>query len=67
MALDICLPKRIKFNVKVQFHDKLRILKKGKKKEVYNTRDSQVVTHQGTNPAQHCLTSVIRRELMLSV
>ena len=35
---------------------KLSILKK----EVYNTGDSQVVNHQGTNPARHCLTSVIR-------
>ena len=30
------------------------------KRRVYNTGDSQVVTHQGTNPARHCLTSVIR-------
>ena len=41
---------------------KLSILKK----EVYNTGDSQVVTHQGTSPARHCLTSVIRQELVLS-
>ena len=26
-----------------------------------------MVTHQDTNPAQHCLTSVIRLELVLSV
>ena len=30
------------------------------KRKVHNTGDSQVVTHQGTNPARHCLTSVIR-------
>ena len=28
---------------------------------------SQAVTHPSTNTAQHCLTSVIRRELVLSV
>ena len=39
------------------------------KRKAYNTGDSQVVTHQkkSTNPAQHCLTSVIRPELVLSV
>ena len=37
-----------------------KIIKKVQKKKVYNTGDSQVVTHQGTNPARHCLTSVIR-------
>ena len=26
-----------------------------------------MVTHKSTNPAQHCLTSVIRQELVLSV
>ena len=35
-------------------------------KKAYNTGYSQVVTHPGTNPAQHHLTSVIRRELVLS-
>ena len=35
--------------------------------KAYNTGDSQAVTHQSTNPALHCLTSVIRRELVLSV
>ena len=36
-------------------------------KIVYNTGYSQAVTHPRTNPARHCLTSVIRRELVLSV
>ena len=36
-------------------------------RRVYSTGDSQVVTHQGTTPAQHCLTSVIRCELVLLV
>ena len=35
--------------------------------KVYNTGDSQAVTHQSTNPALHSLTSVIRRELVHSV
>ena len=43
-----------------------KILKKLRMK-VYNAGDSQVVTQRGTNPARHCLTSVIRRELVLSV
>ena len=44
------------------------IIKNSKlKRNVYNTGDSQVVTHQSTNAAQHCLTSVIRWELVLSV
>ena len=37
------------------------------KVKVHNTGDSQVVTQQGTNPARHCLTLVIRRELVFSV
>ena len=32
----------------------------------YNTRDSQAVTHPSTNPARPGLTSVIRREPVLS-
>ena len=40
---------------------------KGRKKEAYNTRCSQVVTHPSTEQAQHSLTSVIRRELVYSV
>ena len=32
----------------------------------YNTRDSQAVTHPSTNRARRCLTSVIRREPVLS-
>ena len=36
-------------------------------KKTYNTGYSQAVTHPSTNPAQHCLTSMIRRELVLSV
>ena len=39
--------------------------KKGKK--AYNTCYSQAVTHPSTTQAQHCLTSVIRRELVYSV
>ena len=34
--------------------------------KVYNTGYSQAVTHPSTNPARRCLTSVIRRELVLS-
>ena len=37
------------------------------KKEAYNTYCSQVVTHPSTEQALHCLTSVIRRELVYSV
>ena len=40
---------------------------KGRKKEAYNTCCSQVVTHPSTEQARHCLTSVIRRELVYSV
>ena len=32
---------------------------KPKIRQVYNTGDSQVVTHQSTNPTQQCVTSVI--------
>ena len=32
----------------------------------YDTKYSQAVTHPSTNLAQCCLTSVIRRELVLS-
>ena len=35
--------------------------------KAYNTGDSQAVTHQSINLALHCLTSVIRRELVHSV
>ena len=38
-----------------------------KKKKAYNTCYSQAVTHPSTTQAQHCLTSVIRRELVYSV
>ena len=38
-----------------------------KKKEAYNTCCSKVVTHPSTEQARHCLTSVIRRELVYSV
>ena len=38
-----------------------------KKKEAYNTCCSQAVTHPSTEQARHCLTSVIRRELVYSV
>ena len=31
------------------------------------TRDFQAVSHQSTNPARHCLTSVIKQEPVLSV
>ena len=41
--------------------------KKKKKKEAYNTCCSQAVTHPSTEQARHCLTSVIRRELVYSV
>ena len=37
-----------------------------KKQKVFNTLCSQVVTHPSTHKAQCCLTSVIRRELVLS-
>ena len=40
---------------------------KNLKLKIYNTGDSQVVTQQGTNPTRHCLTSVIRQELVFSV
>ena len=35
-------------------------------KKTYSTGYSQAVTHSSTNPAQCCLTSVIRREPVLS-
>ena len=38
-----------------------------KKKEAYNTCCSQAVTQPSTEQAPHCLTSVIRRELVYSV
>ena len=38
-----------------------------KKKEAYNTCCSQVVTHPSTKQARHCLTSMIRLELVYSV
>ena len=40
--------------------------KKQLHKKVYDTGYSQAVTHPSTNPARRCLTSVIRRELVLS-
>ena len=42
------------------------IMVKGKK-EAYNTCCSQVVTHPSTEQALHCLTSVIRQELVYSL
>ena len=38
----------------------------GKKKEAYNTRVSQAVTHPSTKRARRCLTSVIGREPVYS-
>ena len=38
----------------------------GKCEKDNSTWCSQAVTHPSTNQAQHCLTSVIRRELVLS-
>ena len=38
-----------------------------KKTEAYNTCGSQSVTHPSTEQSRHCLTSVIRRELVYSV
>ena len=43
------------------------IMVEEKKKEAYNTCCSQAVTHPSTEQARHCLTSVIRRELVYSV
>ena len=37
------------------------------KEKAYNTCCSQAVPHPGTGQARHCLTSVIRREPVLSV
>ena len=45
----------------------LHMERKKKKKEAYNTCCSQAVTHPSTEQARHCLTSVIRRELVYSV
>ena len=39
----------------------------GEKKEAYSTCCSQAVTYPSTEQARHCLTSVIRRELVYSV
>ena len=39
----------------------------GRKREAYNTCCSQAVTHPSTEQARHCLTSMIRRELVYSV
>ena len=39
----------------------------GKNSLAYNTEYSQAVTHQSTNSAQYCLTSVIRRVLVHSI
>ena len=36
-------------------------------KKAYNTCCSQTVTHPSTEPARHCLTSVIRREQVYSM
>ena len=45
----------------------LRKILSGKhKSDAYSTKYSQAVTHPSTNLAQCCLTSVIRRELVLS-
>ena len=47
--------------------DKVEILKcREKKKEAYNTRGSQAVTHPSTKRARRCLTSVIGREPVYS-
>ena len=43
------------------------IMVEEKKKKAYNTCCSQAVTHPSTEQARHCLTSVIRRELVYSV
>ncbi len=37
------------------------------KRDDNSTRCSQAVTHPSTDQAQHCLTSVIRRELVCSM
>ena len=41
-------------------------MERKKKKKAYGTRYSQAVTHPSTNRARRCLTSVIRRERVLS-
>ena len=38
-----------------------------KQKDEFSTAYSQAVTHPSTNAAQYCLTSVIGRELVLSI
>ena len=40
---------------------------KEKKFDANSTQCSQAVTHPSTNRAQHCLTSVIGRELVCSM
>ena len=46
---------------------RIPILGREKLKIEYSTVYSQAVTHPSTNTAQHCLTSVIGRELVLSM
>ena len=43
------------------------VIKKGKKVDANSTQCSQAVTHPSTNRAQHCLPSVIGRELVCSM
>ena len=53
-----------KFGINQMQNRKRKKLKR--KVLVYDTKYSQAVTHPSTNLAQCCLTSVIRRELVLS-
>ena len=43
-----------------------KLLEKRKKGKKNNTRDSNVVPHRSTNRARTCLTSLSRREAVLS-
>ena len=49
-----------------KFDQEKKKKKKKKAERTYSTGYSQAVTHPSTNPAQRCLTSVIRRELVYS-
>ena len=60
----ICL--RINSNLDVEVRSGFWWGRSGKKGLAYSTKYSQAVTHPSTNLAQCCLTSVIRRELVLS-
>lgn len=42
-------------------------IKSGKNEQKNNTRDSNVVPHRSTNLARQCLTSLSRREAVLSL